>query len=304
MTRVDVIVAVRDEEQSIPVFLDRIAALQLPEGVDLIVIFVEDSSTDGTRPLLRRLAEENPHVGYYTVAPGLGQGVAVVFGLSRSTADAMITMDVDGSHPVDVIPAMISGFLDGAQVVQCVRRTLANRKAYRRIGAAAFFFGARVLTGVDANEQRIYYRLVSAGVTRWLLQQPRYWHYLRFPLPRQPEGALRKIYVDTEERVLGESKYGFRRLVNLAIDGVLSQMPQSRLAMLLVGMGVMAALLVRCGMWPLSLLVAGAMAWLIRRYAGLSRPDFLQRMQVLESGNVAGSPTVGAARVAGAAGLR
>jgi len=239
-------------------------------------------------------------MSYYTVAPGLGQGAAVVFGLSRSTADAMIMMDVDGSHPVEVIPAMIRGFLNGAQVVQCVRRTLTNRKAYRRIGAAAFFFGARVLTGVDTNEQRIYYRLLSAGVTRWLLQQPRYWHYLRFPLPRRPEGALRRIYVDTEERVLGESKYGFRRLVNLAIDGVLSQMPRSRLGMLLVGMGVMAALLVRCAMWPLSLLVAGAMAWLIRRYAGLSRPDFLQRMQVLESGNVAGIATIGAARVGGA----
>ena len=286
MTRVDVIVAVRNEEQSIPVFLDRIAALQLPEGVDLRVIFVEDSSTDGTRPLLRRLANEAPAVSYYTLAQGFGQGPAVVFGLSRSTADAMVMMDVDGSHPVAVIPEMVREYLDGARVVQCVRRTLANRKVYRRIGAAAFFFGARVLTGIDTDEQRIYYRLVSAGVTRWLLQQPRYWHYLRFPLPRQPEGALRKIYLDTEERVFDESKYGFQRLVNLAIDGVLSQMPQSRLAMLLVGMGVMAALLVRCAMWPLSLLVAGAMAWLIRRYAGLSRPDLLQRMQVLECGNV------------------
>jgi glycosyltransferase involved in cell wall biosynthesis len=286
MTRVDVIVAVRNEEQSIPVFLDRIAALQLPEGVDLRVIFVEDSSTDGTRPLLRRLANEAPAVSYYTLAQGFGQGPAVVFGLSRSTADAMVMMDVDGSHPVAVIPEMVREYLGGAQVVQCVRRALANRKAYRRIGAAAFFFGARVLTGIDTDEQRIYYRLVSAGVARWLLQQPRYWHYLRFPLPRRPEGALRKIYVDTEERVFDESKYGFQRLVNLAIDGVLSQMPQSRLAMLLVGMGVMAALLVRCAMWPLSLLVAGAMAWLIRRYAGLSRPDLLQRMQVLECGNV------------------
>lgn len=285
-SRVDIIVAVRNEELTVPVFLRKVAALPIPASVDLKVLFIEDSSTDGTRVLLRRLAAENSHVGYYTVTPGFGQGAAVVFGLSRSTADAMIMLDVDGSHPVEAIPEMLSAFLDGAQVVQCVRRKLANRKLYRRIGASAYQRLARLLTGIDPTEQNIFYRLVSADVTRWLLQQPRYWHYLRFPLPRRPEGALRKIYVDTEERVLGESKYGFRRLVNLAINGVLSQIPQSRLAMLLLGMGMMAALFVWGAMWPASLAVAAMMAWLIRRHAGLSHPDFLQRMQVLECGNV------------------
>ena len=286
MNRVEIIVAVRNEELTIPVFLEKVAALPLPVGVDLKVVFVEDSSTDGTRALLRRLVAENPRVGYYTVTPGLGQGAAVVFGLSRSTADAVFMLDVDGSHPVEVIPEMLRAFLDGAQVVQCVRRTLANRKLYRRVGAAAYQRLAHLLTGIDPSEQNIFYRLVSADVVHWLLQHPRYWRYLRFPLPRRPAGALRKIHVETEERVLGESKYGFRRLVNLAIDGVLSQMSRVRLAVLLVGMGVMAALLVRCGGWPLSLIVAGTMAWLVWRYAGISRPDLLQRMQVLECGNV------------------
>ena len=59
MTRVDIVVAVRNEEQSIPVFLEKIAALPLPSDVDLKVVFIEDSSTDATRPLLRRLAQES-----------------------------------------------------------------------------------------------------------------------------------------------------------------------------------------------------------------------------------------------------
>jgi glycosyltransferase involved in cell wall biosynthesis len=289
MTRVDVIVAVRDEEQSIPVFLDRIAALQLPEDVDLRVIFVEDSSTDGTRPLLRRLAGENPHVGYYTVAPGLGQGAAVVFGLSHSTADAMIMLDVDGSHPVEAIPEMIRGFLDGAQVVQCVRRTLANRKLYRRIGAASYQRLAHLLTGVDPSEQNIFYRLVSADVTRWLLQQPRYWHYLRFPLPRRPEGALRKVYVDTYERTLGESKYGFGRLVNLAVDGVVSQMSGWRAALLLASLSLITIVLANSRLWPVAALLSVGIGWVIRRCIGLRRPDMLRRLHVLESGNATAS---------------
>lgn len=288
MTRIDVIVAVRDEEQSIPVFLQKIAALPLPPEVELKVVFVEDSSTDATRPLLRRLAREDRGVGYYSLVRGFGQGLAVTFGLSRSDADAMIMLDVDGSHPVEVIPEMIDAYRHGAHVVQCVRRSLANRKAYRSAGARLYAFGAQLLTGIDATEQNIFYRLVSADIVRQLLQQPRYWTYLRFPLPRRPEGALRKIYVDTEERQLGESKYGFRRLVRLAIDGVLSQMPAARLG---VFVGVAVALvwwLWAVALWPLAVAIAGGTAWLLFHYQRLSRPDALERIEVLECGNVPG----------------
>lgn len=284
MPRVDVIVAVRNEEQNIPLFLGKLFALALPEGIAVKVLFIEDSSTDGTRALLRRLAREDPAVGYYTLTRGFGQGLAVAFGLSRSTADAMIMMDVDGSHPVDAIPEMLRAYLEGARVVQCVRRTLTNRKTYRWLGAAGFQLVARSLTGVDTNEQNIYYRLVTADVARGLLQ-PRYWHYMRFPLPRRPEGALRKIEIDSEERVFGESKYHFRRLVNLAIDAVVSLMSKPRLAVVLFLGGAVAALSIATGLWPLGLLAVVGMGWLVRRWASLHRTDTLARIDVLESAN-------------------
>jgi glycosyltransferase involved in cell wall biosynthesis len=286
MTRVDVIVAVWNEEQCIPAFLDTLMALPLPEGVDLRVTFVEDSSTDGTRPLLRRLADENPRVGFYSLVKGFGQGPALIFGLSRSTADAMIIMDVDGSHPLEVIPEMIRHFLGGAQAVLCVRKSFANRKAHRRLFARAYQLGVRLLTGADGAEQNIYYRLISANVARRLLQQPQYWTHLRFPLPCRPEGTLRKVYVDMEERVLGESKYGVGRLAGIAVDGVLSLMSGRRFAALLATLGLIALVLAHSSLWPLAVLAALGIGLLIRRFIRMRRPDTLRQMQVLECGNV------------------
>jgi glycosyltransferase involved in cell wall biosynthesis len=284
MTVIEVIVAVRNEEQSIPVFLDTLAALALPQGVDLRVVFVEDSSTDGTRPLLQRLARENPKVSYYSLVKGFGQGLAVTFGLSRSTADAMVMMDVDGSHPVSVIPEMIRAFLGGAQVVQCVRRTLSNRKAYRRMGAAGFQIMARLLTGTDTTEQNIFYRLVSANVARQLVHEPRYWRWLRFPLPRRPEGALRKIEIDTEERRLGESKYGFLRLVTLGIDGMLSLIAPPRLIGISALAGLIGILLIRAGWWPPAAAIVLVIVALVSRYVRLQNADVLGQMRVLDCG--------------------
>jgi len=288
MPRIEVIVPVRNEEQSIPVFLEHVAALRFPNGVDLRVVFVEDSSTDGTRPLLQRLARDNPAVGYYALARGFGQGAAVSFGLSRSTAEAVIMMDVDGSHPIDVLPQMVREFLGGARVVQCVRRTSADRKGYRQLGATLFHLVARVLTGVDTTEQNIFFRLASADVVRELMRHPRCWRYLRFPLPRHPEGALRKIEVDTQERALGESKYGFRRLVDLAVEGTLSQMPATRFVALMVVVALIAMVAALTGWWPLAIPIALAGVWVVYRYRCLYDPDLLRRMQVVECGNVSG----------------
>jgi len=285
MVCVDIIAAVRDEEETIPEFLARLDALQLPAGVVRRVTFVEDSSTDGTRLLLRNLAKARADVTYYTLEKGFGQGMALVFGLSRSKGDAMVLMDVDGSHPLDVIPEMVSAFLGGARVVQCVRRSLVNRRAYRHWGAAGFFNGARLLTGIDLNEQRIYYRLVSADIARELLAAPQYWNYLRFPLPRQPEGVLRMIPVDTEERRLGESKYNFRRLVVLAVDAVLSLLSESRAFVLAALVLVADYLLARAGHWTLAIVLSLGLAFAAARYRALRRPELLDEMRVLESGN-------------------
>ena len=119
--RVDIIVAVRNEEKNLVLFAESVRSLTLPGDVELGMIFVEDSSTDATLPVLCELASKDPLVHYYALEKGFGQGPAIVFGLSQSRADATIMMDVDGSHPVDVIPEMIERYLAGARIVQCRR---------------------------------------------------------------------------------------------------------------------------------------------------------------------------------------
>lgn len=287
MIRVDVIVAVRNEEQAIPVFVAELAALPLAAGVHLRTIFVEDSSTDGTRPLLRSLAAANASVGYHFLERGFGQPLAIVYGLRHSDADAMIMMDVDGSHPPSVIPAMIDAFGAGAGagVVQCRRRSLAGRAVYRDAGAALFFGLARRLTGVDVDAQRIYFRLVSAEVARRLLAAPRTWHYLRFPLSLADPAPVRFIEVDAAERRVGESKYGPLRLARLAIDAVLSLMPPLRLKLALAGLAVAGVALALAADEVAGVVSLAAAAWLGRRYAQLGRRDVLERMVAVESAN-------------------
>lgn len=282
MTRIDVVVAVRDEEHTIPGFLADARQLRLPASVDLRMLFVEDSSTDRTRAVLRQLAEHASDVAYYAVKNEFGQGVATVFGIARASGDAVIMMDVDGTHPLNAIPTLVDRFLRGNDVVQCVRKTLPERKAYRNAGTTAFHFVARWLTGVNTGKQDIYYRLVSADVAKDLLRHRRYCRWLRFPLPTAP-GKLSFVEVESVERTVGRSKYNLVRLAKLAVDAVLSLMSGARLLVWSALVLASAYLLWQLGMRWLPLGMALLLAAAVARYFVLERFDVLARMTVIES---------------------
>ena len=289
MKRIDVIVAVRDEEESLVAFVACIDALELPPDAALSLRFVEDSSRDGTRPLLRRLAEERPDVGYWTLERGFGQGLALCFGLAHSTADAAILMDADGSHPPEAIPELVRGYLAGARVVQCVRRSHRGRAAWRALGARAFHATVRVVTGVDLGSQNVYYRLMDRAVIDSFLKTPRYWRYVRFPLPTEP-GAVRFVPIDSPERSLDASKYGLLRLLGLSVDGILAAMETRRLVVT-AGLAALAVgALFAGGAWPLALAGAVAAAAVVVRFVGLRRPAALERMRAVESAGTGEAP--------------
>lgn len=277
--RVDVVVAVRDEESTIPSFIATLDGLPLPTGCDLGVIFVEDSSRDGTRDILASLSASRPEIGYFALARGFGQGPAIIFGTNESSADAVIMMDVDGGHSPDAIPAMIRAWREGAQVVQCVRRTLEGRTALRRVGTAGFRFVLRILTGDDFRLHSIYYRLVSREVIDTWLTTPRYWRFLRFPLLSKRD-ALRTIEVDAAERSAGESKYGLGRLIGLGLNGIISLLTPRRVA-LWSGLAVLSAMwLGFLQFWPASLLLFAGGAALVRRSYQLDHDPLLSHVQV------------------------
>lgn len=280
MTRIDIVTAVRSEEETLPLFVERVRALPRLPDVEIGMVFVEDSSDDGTVPLLRRLAAEDPSIRYWCLERGFGQGPAIVYGITQSKADAIVMLDVDGSHPVEAIPEMIERFRAGARVVQCQRRSIGGRSRWRDAGSALFDRLTRWLTGVDMARQNIYFRLVSAETAGTLVENSLYWRFLRFPLPESGVAVLR---VDTQERTLGESKYDFRRLVSMAVDGMLSLMPRGRFTFLAT-VGALAAFgLIAVGWWPLGAPLLAGVAWAAWRYNALQNLDTLNRMRSIES---------------------
>jgi glycosyltransferase involved in cell wall biosynthesis len=282
LTIIDIVVAVRNEELNIPRFINEVRSLKIPEAVQLRFLFIEDSSTDGTVELLRNSALQDSDIHYYSLANPFGQVGALSMGLAQATGDAVIMMDVDEGHPVGLLPAMIRHFLDGMDIVQCVRRASPKRAAHRRLGTHGFNFLLWVLTGFRTSTQNVYFRLVSRPVCEEILRNPRNFHFLRITFIDRAGLKVQRLYFNSDERRFGASKYSFLRLLHLSIYAVLSVVSIPRFTLWLLVLGAFAILLWFSGAWPAAVAVFAFMLVLVVKFVSMCREDLLGRLKVLE----------------------
>jgi hypothetical protein len=72
---------------------------------------VVDGSTDGTAEGLRAMAADDPGLQVVVLERNMGKGAAVLHGLDQAAARGFthaLTMDSDGQHPADLIPAFMA----------------------------------------------------------------------------------------------------------------------------------------------------------------------------------------------------
>ena len=72
---------------------------------------VVDGSTDGTATGLQDMAANDPHLKVWVLPANGGKGAAVLHGLdlaARQGFSHALTMDSDGQHPADLIPAFMA----------------------------------------------------------------------------------------------------------------------------------------------------------------------------------------------------
>jgi glycosyltransferase involved in cell wall biosynthesis len=115
-----VVVPIFNEERTVRDVVNRICSLNLPGGLDLIL--VNDGSTDSTPKILDELAAENNLRVIHQPSNG-GKGKAVRTGIQAATGTHVLVFDADTEYdPLD-IPRLVQPLLTGrAEVVYGVRQ--------------------------------------------------------------------------------------------------------------------------------------------------------------------------------------
>ena len=217
-----VLVAARNEAQSLPALHPRIAAvLKRLDGVQGRVLYVDDGSTDGTWEVMQGLARKDATVSLLRLSRNFGKELALTAGLDQVDTGAVLILDADGQDPPELIPQFVAQWRQGYDDVYGTRIEREGDGWVRR-GAAAVFYrliGRLSPTPVPADTGD--YRLLSPRALA-ALRQLRERH--RFMKGLFGWIGFRRVALPYRRspRLAGRSKFGLWRLWNFALEGITS----------------------------------------------------------------------------------
>jgi glycosyltransferase involved in cell wall biosynthesis len=248
MTLIDIVVAVRNEELTIIPFIESIRNINLPDS-SVRMIFIEDGSTDNTLNLLNSLKYHSKDIDAISLINPFGQGVALAWGIARSKADAVISIDIDGSHPVEIIKEMIDKYHQGFDVVQGIRIAYRRDSWYRQVGSNIYFFIFSLVTGIDLHKQNVHFRLMNKKACDIFVRNKPWWYSLRTNFRSRDNIKTCYIPFTAPERASGKSKFNFGRLFVFAFRSFLTLTKPSRFIILLVPFIFFVCLIYSINLW-------------------------------------------------------
>jgi dolichol-phosphate mannosyltransferase len=193
------------------------AVLKKSDVISYEIIYVDDGSTDQTIDVIKHLNTANKHIKYLPLSRNFGKESAITAGIKFAKGDAIMLLDGDGQHPVELIPKFIDLWLKGNKVVVGIRRSNTKEGLTKKAGSYLFYKTFNMLTKQKLIPGSTDFRLIDKTVRTAFLELKE--------VDRINRGLIdwlgfKTDYIefDANPRIYGGAGYNFRKLIKLAID--------------------------------------------------------------------------------------
>ncbi|CUW05816.1 Glycosyltransferase [Leuconostoc inhae] len=186
------------------------------------IFIIDDGSNDQTWPIIERLHNENRQIGGLQFSRNFGHQAALIAGLKEAvkTADVIVTIDADLQDDPNKIIDMLDLSFNGCDIVYGVRNNRDSDSWFKRTTAQLYY---RILQslGVELVPNHADFRLMSKRAVVTLLEYSERNLFIRGIIPKLGFEYGAVGYKRTP-RLMGESKYPFKKMLALAWDGITS----------------------------------------------------------------------------------
>jgi dolichol-phosphate mannosyltransferase len=214
-----IIIPVYNEEKNITPLLDRL--LPVLKDYTYEVIFVSDGSTDKTAEEIKKHAEKNPTIKFLSFYRNFGHQMALTCGYRHTKGDCVITIDADLQDPPEIIHEMIEKWQSGVKVVYAKRKTREVDSFFKKQTATWFYQLINFLSETPIPDEVGDFRLLDREIVQFLNTLPEQSRFLR-GLVAWGGYPAEYIYFKREKRHTGKTHYTFSRMVNFALEGIIS----------------------------------------------------------------------------------
>jgi len=214
---VSVVIPVFNERENLRPLHRELGDAMARLGRSYEVIYIDDGSSDGSRDVLRRIHDEDPHVRLLIFRRNFGQTAAVAAGFGATRGDIVVTLDGDLQNDPADIPMLVARLEEGYDLVSGWRRDRKDVFLHRRLPSLVANWFIRLTTNVRVHDYGCMLKVYRGEVARSLRL---YGEMHRFiPAIAGDMGArIAEVVVNHRPRVHGTSKYGLSRVVRVVLD--------------------------------------------------------------------------------------
>ena len=222
MKKISIIVPAYNEEESIPYLEKRLVALMdNMKNYEFEVLFVNDGSKDKTLELIKELRERDERFCYVNFSRNFGKEVAMIAGLDYATGDAVILIDADLQDPPELIPELVKYWEQGYDDVYARRRSRKGETFLKKFTSKMYYKVLQSLTNVEIQKDTGDFRLLDRRCVN-ALKKLRESQRCSKSIFSWIGYNKKEVLYDRDPRVAGKTKWNYKKLVDLAIDGITS----------------------------------------------------------------------------------
>ena len=194
---ISVVVPLFNEEKSIRSFHKSLVEVLSRTKLEFEIVYVDDGSIDDTANVINKFKDKR--VKLVALSRNFGKEIALSAGVATGKYEAIIMLDGDGQHPVELIPEFISQWQSGSDVVIGLRKASSGRSALGRLNSYLFY---KLFNKLSEDHRMTRFLIDWLGFDR---------SYVNF---------------DAKKREHGEASYSTGKLINLAFNSMISSSPK------------------------------------------------------------------------------
>jgi polyisoprenyl-phosphate glycosyltransferase len=220
-SEISIVVPVHNEGAGLDELFARLMPTLEHLGKTWEVICVNDGSTDDSLARLTSLHARDAAIKVISLSRNFGKDVALTAGIDFARGAAVIPIDADLQDPPELIEAMVAKWREGYDVVYATRRRRETDSWLKQVTARYFYRVFDRITDFPIPHDTGDFRLLDRRVVDVLARLPERTRFMKGLFAWAGFKSTALAY-DRDPRAAGETKWGYWRLWNFALDAITS----------------------------------------------------------------------------------
>lgn len=223
---ISIVIPALNEEKNIKLIANKVAdelekICSKKNNMDYEIIFVNDGSTDKTELELKAIHSLNRKINYLTLSRNFGHQSALRCGIDYAQGDAIVSMDADLQHPPELLMEFIKKYEEGYNIVYSKRLEDDSLPFFKKLTSSLYYKILNFLSDTVVEKGTADFRLIDRKVAEVIKNSLEYDLFLRGFISWVGFNKFKIEYIPNQ-RSYGETKYTLKKMINLALNGILS----------------------------------------------------------------------------------